>query len=230
MTYCDEIATLDEYNDEDIGDIIVKLEKSFGLEFKQDAFQHVNTFGDLCDVFKSYMSHEHFDDCTKQQAFYRVRKAISVTQGIAEDGIKLDALLSDLFPEKNRRKKVKEFKNCLKTETRLLTYPDRIALALVIVFLLSLLAFFYDWKIALSGLVFFYLFMKIADHYANDFTVQTVRDLTEKLSRENYIDIRRKKGTVNKKEVLEIITDTFSTDLDIDKSNLTRDAKFRWAK
>jgi len=44
-----------------------------------------------------------------------------------------------------------------------------------------------------------------------------------------FIDMRRAKGTINKNEILKIITDTFSSDLDIEKSDLTRDDKFSWA-
>ena len=71
--------------------------------------------------------------------------------------------------------------------------------------------------------------MKIADKLGKDLDLQTVRELTEKISRENYIDIRRTKGTVNRNEMLSTIIDTFSQDLDIDKDNLTRDDKFGWA-
>lgn len=71
--------------------------------------------------------------------------------------------------------------------------------------------------------------MKIADKLGKDLDLQTVRELTEKISKENYIDIRRTKGTVNRNEMLSTIIDTFSQDLDIDKDNLTRDDKFGWA-
>jgi hypothetical protein len=53
-----------------------------------------------------------------------------------------------------------------------------------------------------------------------------VRELTEKLSRENYIDIRRNRETVNRHEIVRIIIDTFSTDLAIDRTYLTKEAKF----
>ncbi len=230
MASYDNTTNLADFEYEDIFDVVRKLEKSFGLTFKRDTFYDVKTFGDLCDIFENNITYQHTDDCTKQQAFYQVRNAISKTQKINEDQINLNSKLIDLFPHKNRRKKVTEFKNYLDTDIKILTYPDWLASVFIIGFLLSLVAFFFDWKIALTGILFFISASKIADHFSKDFDLQTVRDLTEKLSRENYIDIRRTMGTINRKEISQIIVDMFSTDLDIEKTNLTREAKFSWSK
>lgn len=230
MASYNDITNLADFEFEDVFDVVIKLQKSFGLKFKRDAFYNIKTFGELCDVFENNMTYQHTDDCTKQQAFYQVRNAISMTQKITEDQIKPDSKLKDLFPHKNRRKKAKEFKKYLDTDIKILTYPDWLASAFIIGFLLSLVAFFFDWRIALTGILFFISASKIADHFSNVLNLQTVRDLTEKLSRENYIEIRRTMGTINRKEILQIIIDTFSTDLDIEKTNLTRDARFSWSK
>jgi len=61
-----------------------------------------------------------------------------------------------------------------------------------------------------------------------EFELQTLRQLTEKLVKENYVNIMRKKGTINRQEVLEIVIDTFSKELDIDKAYLTKNDKFSW--
>jgi len=229
MTVLNDITKLDNYEDEDIFDVVLKLERSFGLKFEKDAFYNIKTFGDLCDVFENHIKYEHREDCTKQQAFYRVRQAIGATQQISEDQIKLDTQLAEIFPRHNRRQKAKEFKNYLETDINFLTYPSWLALTLFVGFLLSLVTFFFDWKTALTGVVFSISGIKIADKFAKDLELQTVRDLTEKLSKENYIDIRRTKGTFNRNEILNTIIDTFSKDLDVNKANLTRDDKFSWA-
>ena len=69
MTDLDTISKLYDYDDEDIFDVVVKLEKSFGLMFDKNAFYHVKTFGDLCDVFENHINYEHRDDCTKTASF-----------------------------------------------------------------------------------------------------------------------------------------------------------------
>lgn len=221
---------LDEYDDEAISDVIVKLEKSFGLQFETNAFYHVKTFGDLCDVFENRMNYDHRDDCTKQQAFYRVRKAISAIQSISEKDIKPESKLIDFFPYSTRRQKAKEFKSYMGTNIKILTYPGWLALTFLTGLLLSFAAFFFDWKIALAGTAFFILAFQIAERLGKDLALQTVRELTEKLTRENYMDVRRIKGTANRREVSGIITDTFSDALFIDKKYLTREAKFGWAR
>jgi hypothetical protein len=230
MTDLDTISKLDDYEDEDIFDVVIKLEKSFGLKFDKNAFYHVKTFGDLCDVFESYINYEHRNDCTKQQAFYRVRDTIASTLKSSRDTIELDTKLAELFPSHNRRQKVKEFKRAVGTDIKILTYPNWLALTFGISFLLSLVAFFFDWRIALSGIVFFIAAMMIAEKLGKTFDVQTVRELTEKLSREHYADIRRTKGTYNKQETLQIIIDTFSNALAIEKAYLNRAATFSWTK
>ena len=134
------------------------------------------------------------------------------------------------FQHRDRRQKGREFKRAVGTNIKILTYPNWLALTFGIGFLLSLIAFYYDWKIALSGIVFFILAIKVAENLGKTLNVQTVRELTEKLSREHYADIRRIKGTFNKQELLKIIIDTFSNDLAIEKTYLTREATFSWTK
>lgn len=228
MTNSKHITKLDNYEDEDIFDVVVKLEKSFGLKFDNHAFFDVKTFGDLCDVFEVNIKHENRDGCTKQQAFYKIRKAISAIQLIDENEITLDSNLTELLPRHNRRKKTKELRNILGTDINILTYPGWLSLTFLIEFLFSIAALFFDWKIAAAGLVLFFLAIKIADRLVKELNLQTVRELTEKLAKENYIEIRRFGETINRREIVPIIVDTFSNDLDIDKTYLTRDAKFSW--
>jgi hypothetical protein len=223
------ILKLDNYEAEDIGDVVSKLENSFGIKFSNETFTRVKTFGELCDVFEAHVTYENYDDCTKQQAFYKIRKAVSSTHMLDEREITLDTELSALFPKHNRRQKIREFQTYLGVKVRILTYPDWLALALVLGIFLSLIAFFFDWKVAVIGLTFFSLSIRFAGWFGKTFLVETVRQLTERTVREHYSDIRRREMTVNRTEVVPIIIETFSSDLDIDKTNLTRDAKFSWA-
>jgi hypothetical protein len=229
-TDLDEGMKLDNYEDEDIFDVVAKLEKSFSLKFEKDAFYHVKTFGNLCDVFENHIRYDDRDDCTTQQAFYQVRNAIAATQHLYGAEINLDTRLVDVFPRHNRRQKVSQFIGFLEADINILTYPEWLALTFLAGILFSLVAFFFDWKIALAGIVFFISALKIADKLGKDFNVRTVRELAERLSTENYIEVRRNKGTVNRLEIRRIIIDTFSSSLDIDKMYLTNEAKFNWTK
>ena len=228
MTILDDIK-LDEYEDEDIFDVVVKLEKSFAIKFDKDAFINVKTFGDMCDVIESNIKYDNKEDCTRQQAFYKIRTAISETQLIDKKLINLDTKLVDLFPRHNRRTQVKKFQRKLGVNLKFLTYSGWLSLTLIVGLLASFIAFFFDWKIAVSGIVFFAVAFNVADKLGKDLELQTVKELTEKASSEHYVDIRRTKLTVNRSEILDTIKEAFSAGLAIDKEQLTRDAKFSWA-
>lgn len=68
MADTDDFATLAECDPEDIEDIIDRLRQSFGIKFGKDAFAHVNTFGDLCNVFEQHIPGGNIQDCTSQTA------------------------------------------------------------------------------------------------------------------------------------------------------------------
>lgn len=230
MTVLNDIVKLDNYEDEDIFDVVLKLEKSFGLKFEKDAFYNVKTFGDLCDIITSKVQGDNFDDCSTQQAFYKVRNAIAATQLIDKNSITLDTKLQDIFPKDKRRQKIKELQNELALPLDILDIKAWLGWTIFIGIVASLILFFFKWQFALTGLLFFIAVGWTANKFfAKEFELSTVRQLTEKLVRENYVDIRRNKGTINKQEILKIIIDTFSNDLDIERKYLTKSDKFSWA-
>jgi len=230
MTVLNNITKLDNYEDEDIFDVVLKLEKSFGLKFENDAFYNVTTFGDLCDIFTNNLQGDNSDDCTTQQAFYKVRNAIATTQLIDTKSITLDTKLQDIFPRHNRKQKIKVLQNELNITFKILDIKSWLGWTIFIGIVTSLIMFFFNWQFAITGLL---LFIAIGwtsyKFFAKEFELTTVRQLTEKLTTENYIDVRRQKGTINRQEILKLIVDTFSNDLDIDKAYLTRNDKFSWA-
>ncbi len=230
MAILNDITTLDNYEDEDIFDVVVKLEKSFNLKFEKDAFLYVQTFGDLCDIITNNVQGTDSEDCTSQQAFYKVRNAISATQLVDKNSINLDTKLQDIFPRHKRRQKIQELKNELGLPLDILDINSWLGWTIFIGIVASLITFFIKWQLALSGLLFFIAVGWTANKFfAKEFKIKTVRQLTEKIVRENYIDSRRKKGTINRHEILKVIIDTFSTELDIDKAYLTKNDKFSWA-
>ena len=220
---------LSDYEGEDIFAVVVKLEKSFAIKFDKDAFNTVKTFGDLCDIIESCIKYDNKEDCTKQQAFYKIQAAISEIQLIDKRLIPLDTKLVDLFPRHNRRRQVKIFQRQLGINLKFLTYPGWLALTLIVGLLASFIAFFFDWKIAVSGIAFFALALNVADKLGKDLDCDTVKDLTEKAATEYYIDVRRSKLTVNRNEILDTIKNAFAAGLAIDKAQLTREVKFGWA-
>jgi hypothetical protein len=230
MTVLNDITKLDNYEDEDIFDVVLKLENSFGLKFEKDTFYNVQTFGDLCDIFTNNLQGENSDDCTTQQAFYKVRNAITTAQLMDTKSITLDTKLQDIFPRHNRKQKIKELQNELNLSFKILDIKSWLGWTIFIGIAASLIAFFFKWQFAIAGLLcFIAIGWTSYRFFTKEFELTTVRQLTEKLTTENYVDVRRQKGTINRQEILKLIVDTISNDLDIDKVYLTRTDKFSWA-
>ncbi len=108
----------------------------------------------------------------------------------------------------------------------LLRPPHSVTMFFTIALLGSLVGLFFVLPLALLGLAFSLSGFWIIRSTANVLDIQTVGQVAEKITREHYKDVRRHPATVNKAEIEKILSDWFSVDLNLDKSELTRDAKF----
>ncbi|VDH16463.1 Uncharacterised protein [Algoriella xinjiangensis] len=97
---------------------------------------------------------------------------------------------------------------------------------IIIVLFASLVGFFFNSQIGLLGLTFSIAGLSLSSKIGNELDLQTVGQVAEKMTRENYLKSRRNPKTFNKNEIEKVLTDWFSNDLDLDKSKLTREAKF----
>jgi hypothetical protein len=220
---------LDNIDPEDFGDTLLKLEKSFGVKFAANSMANVKTFGDICDVIESHINFTDKDDCTTQQAFYKVRKAIGLTQIFDERKIELQSNLQEIFPRSNRRQNVKHFEQALGFSVDILTMKIWLGWTLTAGFIASLIAFFFSWQYALAGLTFFTLLTWAASKFSKELSISTVRELTEKISREHYSLARRQSGTVNRNEIVKTVQDVFIADHLIEREHLTKEASLGWS-
>jgi hypothetical protein len=228
MTTLDDYK-LDNIDPEDFGDTLLKLEKSFGVKFADNSMKDAKTFGDICDIIESQLNHTDKDDCTTQQAFYKVRKAIGLTQAFDEKDIKLQTKLEDVFPRSNRRQNVKHFQQSLGFSVDILSMKTWLGWTLAAGFVVSLIAFFFSWQYAVAGLTFFTLLTWTARKFSKELDILTVGQLTEKISREHYSLARRQSGTMNRNEIVKTIQDVFIADQFIDRKHLTKDASLGWS-
>jgi len=65
----------------------------------------------------------------------------------------------------------------------------------------------------------------LANKIGEELKVDTVGQLADKITQENYLKSRRDPSTFNDKEINELLKDWFSNHLDLDKSKLSREAK-----
>lgn len=224
MTTDYELKNIDS---EDIEDLLVKVETSFDIKFVGDELVHITTFGQLCDHISSKIQLDNSDDCTSQQAFYKLRNAISSTLEIDNKTISTDFPLAECLPRQSRRSRTKKLERYLGFKLNILRPPHWVTVTLAILLLASLVGLFFNWQIGLIGLAFSIAGLWLANKIGNELDLQTVGQVAEKMTRENYLKSRRNAKTFNKREIEKVLTDWFSNYFDLDKSKLTRDAIFR---
>jgi len=207
--------------------VLGKVEKSFGFKFGKTDLKDVKTFGELCDIITNKVQGDNSNDCTTQQAFYKLRNALAATQLIDKDDITPDTELQQLFPRQNRRQKVKELQNELGIPIDILDIKTWLGWTIFIGLTLSVIMFFFKWQFALYGLSFFIIMGWTANKFfATELELLTIRQLAEKLSRENYLKARRNPSTINRNEIAQKVKEIFSKDFDLDEQVLTRQATF----
>ncbi|MDP3433486.1 MAG: hypothetical protein Q8T04_11035 [Bacteroidota bacterium] len=217
---------LKNIDSEDIEDLLVKVETSLDIKFVDDELVHITTFGQLCDHIANKIQLDNVEDCTSQQAFYKLRKAISSTLQLDENVVSPDFLLKDILPRQGRRSNVKNLEKYLGFKLNLLRLPRWITGTFVIIVLASFFGLFLNFEIGFLGLVFSIGGLWFANKIGNELDLKTVRQVAEKMTSENYLKSRRNSNAFNKKEIENVLTNLFSKELGIEKINLTREAKF----
>ena len=217
---------LKNIDSEDIEDLLVKVETSFDIKFVGDELVHIKTFGEFCDHITNKIQLDNSDNCTSQQAFYKLRESISSTLQIDNKTISADFPLTELLPRQSRRSRTKKLEKHLGFKLNILRPPHWVTGTLAILLLASLVGLFFNWQIGLLGLAFSISGLWFTNKIGNELDLQTVGQVAEKMTRENYLKSRRNPKTFNKSEIEKVLTDWFSNDLDLDKSKLTREAKF----
>ena len=217
----DELKDIDL---EDIEDLLLKVEKSFGIKFGNAELIHITTFGEFCDYIANKIQLDHSNDCTTQQAFYKLRNAISSTFKIDSKTISTDFPLIDLLPRKNRRAMTAELESFLGFKLNILQPPHWVTMTFIILLLASFVGLFFDWQKGLLGLAISIGGIWFAHKIGNELDVQTIGQVAEKMTRENYLKSRRNSKTFNKNEIEKVLIDLFSNELRLDKSKLIREA------
>lgn len=211
---------------QDISDALITIQESFQISFREDELAKVKVFEDLCNLVHEKIDLEDKNDCTSQQAYYKLNQALSYTFNLSELHLLPETLIEHIIPRKNRIKKVKMLEDMLDMKLFLLSPPTWLTFVLVVVFFLSLLAFFFDWKIAVSGIVFSVLGLRIANKMGKEIDIKTVGELTDNMVFYNYIKSRRDPNTVNRRELDNVIKSIFINEFLLAPSALNKEARF----
>lgn len=210
---------------EDIEDLLVKVEKSFGIEFSENELVNVRTFGELCDYIKNKIQLDKQDDCTSQQAFYKLRNVLTSNLKVDKNEIIPDTQLADLLPRQIRKTRINQIEQSLGFQLSLLRPPHFVTNFLLLLLLGSIISLFFSWQLGLGGIGLSIGGLWIAFKVGNELDLKTVGQVAKKMTRENYLKSRRNPKTFNENEIERVLIDWFSNDLVIEKSKLIREAR-----
>jgi len=212
---------------DDITFFIPEIEAYFRIHFYEEELLRVSTFGNLCDLIVNKLEEKETNDCTTQQAFYRIRKAIMEGQLYDQHKLSPNTTLEELFPLKQRYQLIEKFESHLGFKVQLLEpgkgwplFIGRFAL------LVSVVTLFCSILVGFAGIILSMAIIALAIMPGNKLAIKTVRELAEKIAMENYNQIRRTPSSVNQQAIIIKVKDLFRKQFGLEDYALTRDARF----
>ncbi|WP_035843163.1 hypothetical protein [Crocinitomix catalasitica] len=215
---------LKDFDTEDLEDLILKIGNSLDIRFEESELAYVKTFEQLFDHIKSKIDRVKTDDCTVQQAFYKLRNTLSTTLNIEKKNIKSETLLVDILPKQTRIQNIKEVNHLIGFKIDILRPHQLITSALFFLLITALVGLFFNWQYGIIGIVFCLAGFWISNKMGAELDLKTVGEVAEKITRDNYTKSRRNLDSYNEREIDQIMTNLFSEYFMIDKSKLSRNA------
>ena len=206
---------------DDLDDFIQKVGKSFNITFEPFELANVNTLHELRDHLVIKMKDKLTSGCTTQQAYYKLKSAINEVTGIT--AVTPQTLLADVIPLKNRRQTVNNIEKALGFRINILKPKSWIESTLAILVFASLITFFFNWKIALAGLLASVAGFYIANYFGKEFRMQTLREAAEQITFLNYSKVRSLKGTITEGEIEKVLLELFLDTLPYTENELAQD-------
>jgi len=211
---------LDRADLENLEDYLPEIEEKFKFSIDRGKFEAVNNFNDLCELIIASIDLENIESCTTQQAFYRLRQVIADLNIADKSSITLETKLKDIFPKANRIKLMKSVEKKIGFGLNMIGPPKIVPRPLFIIGLISLIALFFNWEYGILGISISVIGLYLAFRFGKELEMNSVRELVEKITTENYLDLRSNKNSVNKSELKNILLEWFSDNLEIEKEKL----------
>jgi hypothetical protein len=215
---------LENCDPEDIGDMIPQIGRSFGVVFERDAFLEVKTFGEFCEVVAAAVKTLQRDDCTSQQAFYKLRAAmVTVLDG---GGVEIAPAtrIDELFPRKGRRRRMRELRRVLGVKLGMLDWKPSVGIAMLIGYLLCVAGIFVNWRYGVAGLLGCVVANWVAWRLANELVCDTVGEAAWLFEGKYYHRARRDPDTVNRAEIVPVVQEIFRVGLGLPMEALAPEA------
>jgi len=202
----------------DLHDFFIGVEKSFGVKLQPQDLPIGLTIKQFCECVARKIPAPQEDNCTTQQAFYKLRDAIAAILAVDTATITPDTPLEQLFATQNRRKYIKQLDQKLGMQLNLLQPPDWLLAVLSLALVISLVGVFFKFRFAYP-LILSYIGLWASKKTARYFDLDTVGQVAEKMTRQHYLQSRRK-ATVNTKEIEKVIASLLITDLGLNEDEI----------
>jgi hypothetical protein len=211
---------------DDFEDLITAIEKNFGINFQSDEFTKPEiSVKDLIQLVSNKIDLQHSNDCTSQQVFYQLRAFFGDEFNIEKTYFTKDLLLEELIPKKIRRKTIIKIENKLDINLDILTIKTWLEFVIIATFFISIYFLFKDFKLGILLLAFFGLLTKIK---GNEFRPKTIEDLIDKITKQNYRQLRNKKNSFNPIEIRKIIAKMIEDKLGCNVDEFELETKIKW--
>ena len=209
---------------EDLEFCLSEFEKKYKIRFTQDELNSIAGIEQLTETISNKFDYENSDDCTTQQAFYKLRNVLNKLN-IGSQSINRNTELTELIPRKNRIQKVRDIEKELGFKLDVLR-PKNIVKDLLIFLSLStlILAFYHFFYALILGICLYSVFDVIFKN-GKEFKILTLGELANKMVLNHYFNVRRNKNTINKIEFKNLVLEWFSDRMDMSKEEL-KSAKF----
>ena len=211
---------LDNYEVENIEDLIPEIEKMYNFTFENDELENVTNFNQFAELIIEKIDLENVESCTTQQAFYKLRKSISELGILEKNKLNTETKLKEIFPRKNRREIVKSLEENIGFKLNIIKPPLILINSLLVFGIVSFILLFIFLKIGIIGfgitILGFYLSLK----FGKEIQLNSIRELVAKITTENYLNLRTESNTINRKELKKVILEWVSENSGIKKEKL----------
>lgn len=111
----------------DTVELVMDVEKTFGVSLPDKECEKVNTVGDLQNLVWKYIQHRPKAHCASQQIFYRLRNLFAdhFETGVREVTMNKDP--NDIFPRFNRRQRYQHFSETSGLQLPALQLPKQLS-------------------------------------------------------------------------------------------------------
>lgn len=225
-TNCDLMQPKQDHigiDSEDWDEVLRKVETSYGIKFRENELVHIRTLGELIEAIDAKVTGIDSNDCTTQQAFYRIRTALATQLELDPVLLGTNTRLEDFVPRKGRRRTFRKVEAILGVKLHVFRLKPWVAMFFIGLFIGSFVAFIWSAQIALLGLATLAVLSWSALATTKELSVATVGELAERTSKRAYKLMRRNYGTVNRKELKAKLKSLFQDELGLDDNDLRDD-------